>query len=102
MLIDTHCHLDDPLLYGRLSEVMAAAEMCRVGRFIVPGIEPQGWERVLLLAENDARIAVAAGVHPMKADKWSQEAAERLQKLVPDIVAIGEIGLDYSDEVFSF
>jgi TatD DNase family protein len=32
----------------------------------------------------------------MHADKWRQETSEILQKLTPEIVAIGEIGLDYS------
>lgn len=96
MLIDTHCHLDDPRLCGRLSAIIAAAETCGVQRFIVPGVEPQGWERMLSLAKEDARVSVAPGIHPLKVDLWSQEAAETLKKLIPAIVAIGEIGLDYS------
>jgi len=97
MFIDTHCHLDDPRLYGRLTAVMAAAEECRVGRFIVPGIEPQGWGRILALSAENERIFAAPGVHPMKAEKWSNVAMGMLQKLIPDIIAIGEVGLDYTD-----
>jgi TatD DNase family protein len=96
MFIDTHCHLDDPLLCDRLSEVLAAAEKCGVSRFIVPGVEPSGWERILSLAEKDERIYAAPGAHPLKADKWNLAAAVMLRKLAPDISAIGEIGLDYS------
>jgi len=95
--IDTHCHLDDPLLSDRLSEVMAAAEKCGISRFVVPGVEPQNWERILSLARKDERISAALGVHPMKAEQWSQATAVVLQKLTPDISAIGEIGLDYSE-----
>jgi TatD DNase family protein len=76
---------------------MAAAEKCGISRFIVPGVEPQGWARILALAKRDQRISAAPGVHPLKAAQWSQEAARVLQKLTPDISAIGEIGLDYSD-----
>jgi len=97
IFIDTHCHLDDPLLYGSLSDVLAAAEKCRVGRFIVPGIEPQNWGRILSLAAEHERIAAAVGVHPLKAARWNDGAGEMLQKLTAEIVAVGEIGLDYSD-----
>jgi len=97
MFIDTHCHLDDPLLYDRLPEVMAAAEKCRVDRFIVPGIEPQNWGRILSLAAENERIAAAVGVHPLKAVQWNNGVREMLQKLTAEIVAVGEIGLDYTD-----
>lgn len=96
MLIDTHCHLDDVRLYDRLPKVLAAAVKCGVQRLIVPGVEPQGWARIMTLARADERILAAPGVHPMKADYWSQDAAGELQKLTPALVAIGEIGLDYS------
>jgi len=96
-LIDSHCHLDNDHLYDRLPALMAAAENCGVERFIVPGIEPQGWSRIVALAAIDERIFAALGVHPQKAAAWSTAAAETLQQLVPDIVAIGEIGLDYTD-----
>jgi len=97
IFIDTHCHLDDPLLFERLAEVMAAAEKNGVSRFIVPGIGPQNWWHVLALAAENEQISAAVGVHPMKAEQWSHAAMGMLLKLSPDIVAIGEIGLDYTD-----
>ena len=33
----------------------------------------------------------------MRADRWNAAAEDLLQRLVQDIVAIGEIGLDYSE-----
>lgn len=97
MLIDTHCHLDFPLLSSRLPEILSAASACEVQRFIVPGVEPQSWDRIISLAADDKRISAAPGVHPMKADKWSSAVSGRLLELIPDIVAIGEIGLDYTE-----
>ena len=78
---------------------MAAAENSGVRRFIVPGIEPQSWGRIVALAAVDERIFAAAGVHPQKANAWGKAAAETLDKLIPDIVAIGEIGLDYTNNM---
>lgn len=97
MLIDTHCHLDFPPLSSRLPEILSSAANCGVSYFIVPGVEPQFWEKIISLAAADCRIFAAPGVHPLHADKWSSVAAATLEKLIPDIVAIGEIGLDYSE-----
>jgi TatD DNase family protein len=96
-LIDSHCHLDFPPLSSRLPEILTSAAKCGVVGFIVPGVEPQSWDKIISLAAADSRISAAPGVHPMKADTWSKTAVETLHKLIPDIVAIGEIGLDYSE-----
>ena len=36
MFIDTHCHLDDPALLDRLPEVLRAAGLAGIGKFVVP------------------------------------------------------------------
>jgi TatD DNase family protein len=97
MLIDTHCHLDFPPLFSRLPEVLSSASACGVQRFILPGVGPQSWDRIISLAAEESRIFAAPGVHPMEAGKWSAAVSDRLLELVPDIVAIGEIGLDYTE-----
>lgn len=96
MLIDTHTHLDNPLLDNRLAEIIATAVNCGVERFIIPGLEPKNWERLLAISEGNERVFAAPGVHPMHADKWNQGVAAELKKLTADIVAVGEIGLDFS------
>lgn len=97
MLIDTHCHLDFPPLFSRLPQILASAANCGVLRFIIPGVEPQSWLRIISLAAADSRIFAAPGIHPMQAGKWDYAAAAALEKLLPESVAIGEIGLDYSE-----
>ena len=98
MFIDTHCHLDDSSLAGRLPEILARAEAAGVTRFIVPGVGPACWDGILTLAGSNRRIFAAPGIHPLKAAACSDEALERLQLLADDAVAIGEIGLDYGHE----
>ncbi|GFE56629.1 TatD family hydrolase [Geobacter sp. AOG1] len=98
MFIDTHCHLDDSSLRDRLPDVLAAATVAGVGRFIVPGVEPKGWDDVMALAAGDPRILAAPGVHPLWADRCNDEALCRLETLCREAVAIGEIGLDYTCE----
>jgi TatD DNase family protein len=96
MFVDTHCHLDDASLVGRLPEVLARAEAVGVTRFIVPGVSPECWDDVMAVAARDARIFAAPGIHPMRAVQFGKDALDRLERLAADAVAIGEIGLDYS------
>ena len=95
MFVDTHCHLDLPLLAERLPATLARAEVAGVTRFIIPGITPKRWLRIMALAARDNRIFAAPGVHPLAAADVSVEVLEQLEQLALHAVAIGEIGLDY-------
>ncbi|ABB33449.1 magnesium-dependent deoxyribonuclease, TatD family [Geobacter metallireducens GS-15] len=95
MLTDTHCHLDDPTLSSRLGEVMAAARQAGVGRIIVPGIAPGGWERIASLAREQEGIFPAFGIYPQTAGQADDGALARLATLSGTAVAVGEIGLDH-------
>jgi len=95
MLIDTHCHLDDPALSARLSEVLRAGETAGIRKYIVPGVAPDGWEGIARLAEKEKAVYPAFGLHPMLADLFDAPLLERLRSFSETAVAIGEIGLDY-------
>lgn len=95
VLIDTHCHLDDPQLLGRLDSVIAAARRAGVERFVVPAVDPGGWEAISLLARERADVFPAFGIHPLRADRADDRELARLAELAAEAVAIGEIGLDY-------
>ncbi len=99
MFVDTHCHLDSPSLAGQLPQVLTRAESVGVNRFIVPGVSPAGWDRLISLSAMDRRILAAPGIHPMHADQLHDETLAKLETLVPDAVAIGEIGLDYGYDI---
>ena len=96
MLIDTHCHLDAPALCERLPEVLAAAARAGVKRFIIPGVGPAGWRDIALLARGIEGVYPAFGLHPMHARLFSKGLLRELARYLPDAVALGEIGLDYS------
>lgn len=99
MLIDTHCHLDEASLAGRLPEILARAEAVGVSRFIVPGVGPECWDAIVAVAARDDRIFIAPGIHPLRADRFSDAALARLERLIPLSVAMGEIGLDYRYDI---
>jgi TatD DNase family protein len=95
MLIDTHCHLDDPSLVNRLPEVLHAARSAGVAKYIIPGVSPGGWDDITPLADFEEGIFAAFGLHPMRATLYSPMLLDALAQRLPGAVAVGEIGLDY-------
>lgn len=95
MFIDTHCHLDDPAFAGRLSLILDEARRAGVGRFIVPAVVPDAWPRISNIAMEHAGVYPALGIHPMHANLCTDAVLSRLASLCGQVVAIGEIGLDY-------
>jgi TatD DNase family protein len=93
-LIDTHCHLDLEPLAAHLPQVLAAARQAGVSRFVVPGVHPDGWKRIMALAEAHHEILAAVGIHPMHAALADDNALSELAGQAAAGVAVGEIGLD--------
>lgn len=98
-LVDSHCHLDIEPLRSRLPEVLEAARGAGVTRFVVPGVHPEGWERMAALARAHDGVHPAFGIHPMHSDLANSQMLDRLARIAPGGVAIGEIGLDPSYRV---
>lgn len=94
-LFDTHIHLDR-LPQDGLATELGRARSLGISSFLVPGITPSAWNALTALAGQHAGLFLAPGLHPLAADSWSAEVAERLTQLLdhPAVVAIGEIGLD--------
>jgi TatD DNase family protein len=95
-LIDTHCHLDLEPLSLHPAAVVADAHLAGVTHIVVPGVHPDGWERMACLAREHESIFPAFGIHPMHADVADDCNLSRLALLSSGGVAIGEIGLDPS------
>jgi TatD DNase family protein len=95
-LFDTHVHLDrlpkglDPRLEAE------QARHAGVGRFLVPGVDPRDWLKLLTVVATVPDALAAPGAHPLAADRWCSATAARLESLLDrkGVVAIGEIGLD--------
>lgn len=93
-MIDSHCHLDLEPLVSRLPRILADAAAAGVSRFVVPGVHPDGWQRMAELGALYGEIMPAFGIHPMHAAAADDDTLIRLAELAPGGVAIGEIGLD--------
>ncbi|MGC4190156.1 MAG: TatD family hydrolase [Thermomicrobiales bacterium] len=95
-LIDTHCHLDDPVFAEDLDQVLAESRAAGVRAWIQVGFEPSRWQSSVGLAQRVASMALMLGVHPSSAGQWSLEVAAYLRRLIVEhgAVAVGEIGID--------
>jgi TatD DNase family protein len=93
MLFDTHIHLD--CLAG-LPQSLDAARAQGIGAWVVPGVAPADWPRLMTAAAAVPGAWAAPGVHPQAATDWRPEHVDELLRLAADqkTVAIGEVGLD--------
>jgi len=99
-MIDTHIHLDEEAYAPDLEEVITRQRESGVEAMIIPGVNAASIEGIFAVAHNHPGYCYPAlGFHPqdVKADwkeQWTViEQAIRAHK--DEIVAIGEIGLDY-------
>ena len=99
MIVDSHCHLDDPRFAADLDQVVERARAAGVDYMMTVGTGdgPPDLECAIRLAERYACIFATVGVHPHDAAKSTAETLPRLEELLkhPKVLALGEIGLDY-------
>ncbi|MEA1879332.1 MAG: TatD family hydrolase [Campylobacterota bacterium] len=94
MIIDTHCHLDDPRYVDDLEEVLQNAKEAGVEKFIIPGADISTLERAVEIAEMYDAVYFSVGVHPYDIEAYDRSYLEKFVHH-PKCVAIGECGLDY-------
>jgi TatD DNase family protein len=95
-VIDTHTHLNDPRFSADSDEVRACARQAGVNLLLVVGYDLPSSSSALALALRYGDAATV-GVHPHDAQTFEAAAVDRLRELAsaPQVVAIGETGLDY-------
>ncbi|AGF77215.1 hydrolase, TatD family [Desulfocapsa sulfexigens DSM 10523] len=96
-LIDTHSHIDLPIFKNDFREVLHRARMAGVVAQVLPGVTRSGWNRILQLSDEEQDLFPAIGLHPMYLSDHGRDDLQLLQQRASagDLVAIGEIGLDY-------
>lgn len=99
-MIDTHCHIDEEAFAADREEVIARQQAEGVRAMIVPGVNVASIESVLDVCHaHPGYCFPALGLHPedvkenWEADMATVEKAIRAHR--EELVAIGEIGLDY-------
>ena len=98
-IVDSHCHLDFEDFREDLAAVIERARAAGIIAMICVGSggDLATAERAVALANKEADIFAAIGIHPHDAAKVTPELWPALEKLAKDarVVGIGETGLDY-------
>lgn len=94
--VDTHCHLDWSAFDVDRDEVIRRALEAGVTRMVTIGVDVASSRRAIELAERYAGVYASIGVHPNDAADFSHDTLNELRELAahPNVVAIGEVGLD--------
>ncbi|HEY4360489.1 MAG TPA: TatD family hydrolase [Bryobacteraceae bacterium] len=99
MLIDSHCHLDNPQFDPDREAVIDRALSAGVTRMLAIGTGegPPDLEAAVRLADRYECFHATVGIHPHDASKSTSAILQQLESLLqhPKVVAVGEIGLDY-------
>jgi TatD DNase family protein len=95
--VDSHCHLDFADFEGDLDAVLGRARAAGVGRMVTICTRPAGLARAQALAETEAGVFFAYGLHPLSVGRDGPLTAEALAAAArhPRMVAVGETGLDF-------
>lgn len=91
--VDTHSHLHFPQYDADREAVLARMREREVGTIVV-GTSYKTSEQAALLADMHEDIWATIGVHPTDTDE-TFDASEYAKFLSPNVVGVGECGLDY-------
>ncbi len=96
MFIDSHCHLDFPDLASQTPDILQRMAKNQVSHALVVSVNLPDWPRLIRLVEQHANLFASVGVHPDYEDT-PEPAVDQLISMAqhPNVVAIGETGLDY-------
>lgn len=106
-MIDTHCHIDDPQYAEELATFLADQQAHGVEAILVPGVDATSTKDVLEVCNRYPEyLFPALGLHPENVkEDWREQLAtikaavdtrmHQLPTVNSNLIAIGEIGLDY-------
>ncbi len=101
-VIDSHCHLDITEEYSGVTPPAALAAAAEVGvsGVIQVGVDLASSRRSVAIAEAHPSVLAAVALHPNEAPRRAAHLAQDLADLAqlaahPQVVAIGETGLDH-------
>lgn len=105
MFIDSHCHLEGPKFDADRAEVLKRAAAIGIDALLAigNGTGPGTFDCGIRIAEQcenlqpGLRVYTSIGIHPHEANVANDAALAELEQLArhPNVIAWGEIGLDY-------
>jgi TatD DNase family protein len=97
MIIDTHSHLYGEEFADDIDDVLQRARAAGIGKIFLPNINAASVEPMMaLVRRHPGFLYPMMGLHPEDlGDDWREVLAQIRRHLTPEVVAIGEVGLDY-------
>ena len=98
LLVDSHAHIDTSRFNADREAVISAAREGGVTRIINPGVDlPSSQFARALAKSHPGFIFAGVGTHPHDASTYTEEVGMHYREMAqePEVVAIGEFGLDY-------
>ena len=96
-LIDTHCHLNDEQYDADVAEVIERAHSAGVLWLVNIGYDVDSSRKAIGQASLHPSVKATVGIHPHDAKTATKSALAKLRELAAreEVIAFGEIGLDY-------
>jgi TatD DNase family protein len=100
LLVDSHSHLDFPGLAADITGILTKMDELGVGWTLCAGVTLERFPAMMDIVRSDRRFFAAVGVHPDTEGDGLPAREPSIDELVkladdPQVVAIGETGLDY-------
>jgi len=97
MLVDSHCHLQDPKFKSDVESVITRAREAGVTAMVTIGYDMASSRRGIEIADSYEDVYATIRVHPHDAKDLRQKDIDELAKMANSakVVAIGEIGYDF-------
>ncbi|MBU7455135.1 TatD family hydrolase [Leuconostoc fallax] len=94
---DTHTHLNDDQLFHDVPAYIGRAHEFRIMEMNIVGFDAQSNQRALQIAEAHEGVYAVLGFQPEDTNDFSDAAAQTLGEQIknPNVVGVGETGLDY-------
>lgn len=98
--IDSHAHLTDPAFDNDRENLLSCVlPQAHIVKSVEIGCAPDEWQPSLALCQKYPQlVAPVLGVHPEYARRFTQDQEPVFERYLEDkrVVAVGEIGLDYT------
>lgn len=96
-MVDSHAHLDSVQFEDDLDQVLRRADDAGIRQILTIGCDLKSSAKSVTLANKYGMISAAVGIHPHDAQEATPEGLALIESLCSssEVVAIGEIGLDF-------
>jgi len=98
MIVDSHCHLDYPILFDQIEDVVNRAHKNQVNRLLTICTTLESFKTIKLIIEKYENIYGTFGIHPHETKNSfdiDYNYILNLKQKYKKIIGIGETGLDF-------